>query len=109
MNGQVLVGMVQSLRHAKALLCLHLTANPGISDKVEQFYRERLSVRAYEDTINIDIENEDIEAVSDERLEEMSKDEREELKAKLAVLNFQKIEEVCRYTNNKRLRPLLSR
>ena len=47
LNGQVLVGLVQSLRHAKSLLCLHLTANPGITDQMEQYYRERLSVQPF--------------------------------------------------------------
>ena len=45
LNAQVLVGLVSSLRHAKSLLCLHLTANPGITDEVEEYYRQRLSVK----------------------------------------------------------------
>ena len=47
LNSQVLVGITQSLRHSKGLLCLHLTSNPGLNDKVEQFYRERLKVKAH--------------------------------------------------------------
>ena len=32
LNSQVLVGITQSLRHSKGLLCLHLTSNPGFSE-----------------------------------------------------------------------------
>ena len=39
-----MVGLIPYLRHAKSLLCLHMGNNPGISDTVEQFYRERLKI-----------------------------------------------------------------
>ena len=74
LNGQVLVGLVQSLRHAKSLLCLHLASNPGISKKVENFYRERLSIVPYQDDINIDIEVEDLESMTNSQIQAMTKD-----------------------------------
>ena len=39
-----MVGLVSKLRHAKSLLCLHMASNPGITEEVEQFYRERLKI-----------------------------------------------------------------
>ena len=44
LNSQVLVGLVQPLRHAKSLLCLHLSSNPGINTDVQDYYRERLKI-----------------------------------------------------------------
>lgn len=44
LNAQVLAGLVPSLRHAKSLLCLHLTSNPGISPTLYTYYMERLKI-----------------------------------------------------------------
>ena len=38
LNSQVMAGLVPSLRHAKSLLCLHMASNPGINDKIIDYY-----------------------------------------------------------------------
>lgn len=109
LNGQVIVGIIQSLRHAKGLLCLHLTSNPGLSDQVEQFYRERLSVMPHVEPLHIEIENENIEETSHQDIAKMTKVEKEILQHKIKISRDLKLEQVCRYLNNKRLRPVLNR
>ena len=70
----MLVGLVQSLRHAKSLLCLHLAANPGLSKKVENFYKQRLSILPSPDDMHIPIEVEDLEDVTNWQIQAMTKD-----------------------------------
>ena len=84
LNSQVLVGITQSLRHAKGLLCLHLTANPGLNDKVESFYRERLSVVQHEEKVSIDIKVEDLQSVTEAEYLYMSDEARYLSEKKLA-------------------------
>ena len=59
------MGLTQALRHSKGLLCLHLGANPGLTDTVEAFYRERLHIKPPEEKVYLDVKNEDLEAITE--------------------------------------------
>ena len=109
LNGQVLAGITQGLRHAKSLLCIHLTSNPGLSDKIEALYRERLSVIPYEEKVNIAIEVENISAITQKEFMSMGQFDQKQLKKKAKMDQEWKVDEVCSYLNNKRLKPLLTR
>ena len=50
LNSQVIAGLVPALRHAKSLLCLHLTSNPGINQTVVDYYIKRLRPTLQQDT-----------------------------------------------------------
>lgn len=108
LNGQVLVGIVQGLRHAKGLLCLHLTSNPGLSDSIEEFYRKRLKVVPYEDSLNIEIENENLEKMLP-LLDNMSEIEQKMLRRKAKLDREWRVDQVCNYLINNRLKPLMNR
>lgn len=109
LNSQVLVGITQSLRHAKGLLCLHLSANPGLNDKVEQFYRKRLSVLPQRESIYINVVTEDIEGITEVELLGLNDTQRQVHEQKLRKLDGWRLEEVFHYLNNKRLKPLFNR
>lgn len=52
-----------------------------MSDSIEEFYRKRLSVVPYEDNLNIEIENENLEKILP-RLDDMSDIEQKMLRRK---------------------------
>lgn len=57
LSAQVLVGLVPALRHAKSLICLHVGANSGFSEKVVNYYIERLKILP-ENRLRLQIETE---------------------------------------------------
>ena len=50
LNSQVMAGIVPALRHAKSLLCLHMTSNPGINEQIVNYYIKRLRPTLQEET-----------------------------------------------------------
>ena len=59
--------------------------------------------------LHIEVENENVEGTSQAAIAKMTKTEREILEHKIKIARDLKIEQVCRYLNNKRLRPVLNR
>lgn len=97
LNKQVLVGLVRSLRHAKALLCIHLDCNPGIDDEVLRYFTSRL--RCKEEEVPLRVE------VQPKRLFNANEAEKRTMNqltvwSKMHVENQNRIEEVCQYINN---------
>ena len=105
-----MVGLVASLRHAKGLLCLHLTSNPGITNQVESYYRERLSVLQDSSVMmHLEFEPEDLDQLTDADLAAMGSVQRSIVEHKLKWRAQWQKEDVCKYQNNKRMKPLLSK
>jgi len=58
-----MMGLMPAIKHARSLLCLHMASNPGISETVKAFYREKLKVIPKE-PLKIKIVSEQLEFIS---------------------------------------------
>ena len=66
-------------------------------------------MKPHEEKVYIDIVNEDLEGVTDRQFNRMTEDQKEVYQHKLKKQPEWKLEDVCQYLNNKRLKPVLSR
>jgi len=88
------------------MICLHLASNPGITEAAKNFYRKRLSILPPEIELRLNIDPEVIGPLTEEEEALLSPAEKEVLQHKLKHYRVWKSEEVQRYQNNRRLRPL---
>ena len=103
-----MVGLIPYLRHAKSLLCLHMGNNPGISDTVEQFYRERLKIEC-ETMFKIHVQPEYLGELTKEEEDQLSPRALKVRRHKVKHYRQWKTEEINGYTNTRRVKPLLDK
>lgn len=94
----MLVGFVKSLRHAKALLCIHLDCNPGINEEVLKYYTDRIRCREMETPLNIEVNQKSSNNQEGKEKSPMN------VWGKMHLEKQYRIEEVCQYINNQRLK-----
>ena len=85
---------------------MHIGANPGLNERMEQFYASRLNVAPPHLKLPFQIKTQDLAAV---KAESMTEEELEAHQKRVLQATNLKQDEVCKYIKNKRLKPLLCR